>query len=244
MKTVLITGASRGIGRSAARLFAKRGWNVAINYNNSEDAAKLLTEEINSSSAGRAFAFRADVSDESQVQSMFNEAVDRFSKIDALVNNAGTASQQLLTDLTVNEWDRLFSINVRGAFLCSRAALGSMISRKRGKIINVSSVWGITGASCEVAYSASKAAIIGFTKALAKEVGPSGINVNCVAPGVVKTDMNAGLTKEDLEHLAEENALGRIGEPEEIAEAIYYLASEKSDFITGQVLCPDGGFVI
>ena len=185
------------------------------------------------------------MSDEAQVSAMFDAAEKAFGGVDVLVNNAGIApSQGVFQDMAPPKWDRVFAVNVRGAYLCARRALGHMLSRREGKIINLSSMWGQAGASCEVCYSAAKAAVIGMTKALAKELGPSGITVNCVAPGVVATNMNAHLSGQDLASLAEETPLGRIGTPQEVAAAIWFLASEQGSFFTGQVLCPNGGFVI
>lgn len=238
MKTVLITGASRGIGAASARLFKKHGYNVIINYNNSYDKAELLAKEIG------AIALKADVSDKSQVETMFSEIEKAYGGVDVLVNNAGISQIKLFSDITEDEWDKMFDVNIKGMFNCTKSALGYMIHNKSGKIINISSMWGITGASCEVHYSASKAAVIGFTKALAKELGPSGICVNCVAPGVVKTDMCKDLTSEDIEALKEETPLEKIGEPEDIAKTILFLAENSGDFITGQVISPNGGLVI
>lgn len=238
MKTVLITGASRGIGAASARLFKQHGYNVIINYNNSRAKAELLAKELG------ATAIKADVSDKTQVENMFSEIEKTFGGVDVLVNNAGISKIKLFSDITEDEWDRMFDVNVKGMFNCTQAVLGYMIHNKCGKIINISSMWGITGASCEVHYSASKAAVIGFTKALAKELGPSGICVNCVAPGVVKTDMCKDLTNEDIDVLKEETPLERIGEPEDIAKTILFLAENSGDFITGQVISPNGGLVI
>lgn len=238
MKTVLITGASRGIGAATAALFKQHGYNVIINYNNSYDKAELLAKEIG------AIALKADVSDKSQVEAMFSEIKKTFGGVDVLVNNAGIAQIKLFSDITEEEWDKMFDTNVKGMFNCTKAALSHMIHQKNGKIINISSMWGITGASCEVHYSASKAAVIGFTKALAKELGPSGICVNCVAPGVIKTDMCKDLTDEDIDALKEETPLEKIGEPSDIAKTILFLADSSGDFITGQVISPNGGLVI
>ena len=238
MKTVLITGATRGIGEATARLFKEKGYRICINYQKSKKKAEMLEKELD------AYAFCADVSKKNEVDEMFSEINERFGGVDVLVNNAGIAQFKLFSDITEDEWDRMFDINVKGMFNCTQAALPYMIHNKCGKIINVSSMWGITGASCEVHYSASKAAVIGFTKALAKELGPSGICVNCVAPGVIKTDMCAGLSDEDMDVLADETPIGRIGTPEDVAKAIMFLATDDSDFITGQVISPNGGFVI
>ena len=237
-KTVIITGASRGIGAQTAREFAKSGYNVVINYFKSEKEAFSLAEETG------GVALSADVSDETQAQALVKAATDKFGRVDVLVNNAGIAKQQLFTDTTAEEWDRMFAVNVTGAFNCSKAVLDRMITEHSGCIINISSMWGQTGGSCEVAYSASKAAVIGMTKALAKEVGPAGIRVNCVAPGVIKTDMLNCFTQEDMQALREETPLGMIGEPIDVAKVVLFLASEEARFITGQVIAPNGGMVI
>jgi 3-oxoacyl-[acyl-carrier protein] reductase len=240
MKTALITGASGGIGRATAKLFAKNGVNVILNYFKNSASALSLEREINAAAGGRALAVGADVRSEADVRRMFGRAAGAFLQVDVLVNNAGAAWQGLLTDMSLSQWDDLFATNVRGAFLCSREALPAMVSAKKGSIINVSSIWGIAGASCEVCYSAAKAALIGFTKALAREAGPSGVRVNCVAPGLVDTDMNACLSQQDIDGFNSGCPLGRGGSPEDIARAVYYLASDGAGFITGQVLSPNG----
>lgn len=242
-RTVLITGASRGIGRATAVVFAKNGFNVAVNYCRSEDKANALIDELKGYGV-KAAAYRADVSDKSAVTEMFRRAEAELDKISVLVNNAGIAEQALFSDITEEMWDRMFDVNVKGAYNCAQEALSSMIHEKYGRIVNVSSMWGISGASCEVHYSASKAALIGFTKALAKEVGLSGITVNCIAPGVIETDMNAALSEEAMNVLKEDTPLNRIGAPKDAAEAIFFLSSDKSGFITGQVLSVDGGFIV
>ncbi len=242
-QTVLITGASRGIGRAAAVAFARNGYNVAVNYCKSKEKAAALADELNSYGVMTA-AYQADVSEKTEVEEMFRKAEQELGKISALVNNAGIAEQILFSDITEEKWDRMFAVNVKGAYNCTQAVLPSMIHEKYGRIINVSSMWGISGASCEVHYSASKAALIGFTKALAKEVGLSGITVNCVAPGVIGTDMNAAISGEILEELKENTPLNRIGTSEDVAEAILFLASDKASFITGQTLSVDGGFIL
>ena len=175
---------------------------------------------------------------------MVDKINSRFGGVDVLVNNAAVAQIKLFSDITSDDWDNIFNVNVKGMFNCTKAVLPYMIHQKHGKIVNISSIWGITGASCEVHYSASKAAVIGLTKALAKELGPSGIQVNCVAPGVVNTDMNAELSKEDIEQIADETPLGVIGNASDIANTVCFLASDKADFITGQVISPNGGLVI
>lgn len=233
MRNVLITGASRGIGAETARLFASKGDNVVINYNNSEAEAKKIASEIG------ATALRADVSNPDEVKKMFEAA----GEIDVLVNNAGISGFYMLDAMSDDDWKKMIDTNLSSAFYCSRAVLPRMISKKRGAIINVSSMWGINGAACEVAYSAAKAGLIGMTKALAKEVGPSGIRVNCVAPGIVDTDMNKEIDDKTLAELREETPLCRIGKPTDIAKAIYFLADEES-FITGHILNVSGGFVV
>lgn len=242
-QTVLVTGASRGIGHDIARLFASRGHKVAINYNTNRSAAEGLLEELQKAGCS-AIIVHADVSKTEQVNHMINFVNQSYGDIDILINNAGVAKQQLFTDITAEEWDRMFEVNVKGMFLCAKGVLPAMIRKQRGKIINISSIWGITGASCEVLYSSTKSAVIGMTRALAKELGPSNIQVNCVAPGVIDTDMNSGLDESALEELKEQTPLGVIGKGIDIAEAVYFLASEKSDFITGQVISPNGGLLI
>ena len=242
-KTVLITGASMGIGKATAITLAKCGMNVILNYCNHRKEAEETANQINKNGL-QAVAIQADVSNNIQVINMVNQACEIFGSIDALVNNAGIAQQKLFTDISEKEWDEMFAINVKGAYNCCQAVLPNMIHNKSGKIINLSSIWGLVGASCEVHYSAAKAAIIGFTKALAKEVGPSGIQVNCVAPGVIKTKMLADFSDEDLKNLSNETPLCKLGTPQDVANVIKFLISDESDFITGQVISPNGGFVI
>lgn len=243
-KTVLITGAARGIGRAAAIKFAQAGYNVAVNFFHSSREAKELVETLSANSTGKIMAFRADVSDLVQIEKMVRDIGRRIGEIDVLINNAGIAQQKLFTDITSSEWSRMFSVNTDGVFYTCRTVLPQMIARHTGKIINVSSVWGMVGASCEVHYSAAKAAVIGLSKALAKEVAPSGVQVNCVCPGVIKTDMLAGLDAQTLDQLAQDTPAGRLGTPDDIASLLLFLASDHSDFITGQVISPNGGFII
>lgn len=242
-KTVLITGASRGIGRSTAISFASKGYQVALNYYADTDSAEK-TAEIVRSFGVFAQTFRADVSKPEAVNQMVQEVTELFGRIDVLVCNAGIAQQRLFQDITEQEWDRMIGVHLSGTFHCCRAVLPQMIHRKEGRIITVSSMWGITGGACEVHYSAAKAGIIGLTKALAKEVGPSGITVNCVAPGVIETDMCVDYDEQTKQALREESPLGRLGTPQDVADAICFLASDQAGFITGQILSPNGGIVI
>lgn len=238
MKTALITGGSRGIGAACARRLAAEGYRVAINYNQSCRQAEALAEELG------GIAVQADVADPEQVKTMVDTVLDKFCQLDILVCNAGVSHIGLLSDMTDEEWRRLFAVNVDGMFYCCRAAIPHFVHRKCGRIVTVSSMWGQVGASCEAAYSASKAAVIGLTRALAKELGPSGISVNCVAPGVIDTEMNRELSVQDLDALREETPLGQIGTAEQVADAVWFMCGGQSDFITGQVLGVNGGLVV
>ncbi len=243
LKTALVTGASRGIGRETARLLARRGYQVVVHYNESQEAARALLAELRAEGLCASLA-RADVSDPAQVARMADEVLSVYHRVDVLVNNAGVARQQLFTDVSDADWARMVGVNLSGPFYVTRAFLPGMISRRSGSVVFVSSMWGQVGASCEVCYSALKAGLIGMTKALAKEAGPSGVRVNCVAPGVIDTDMNRMLGEETLRALAEETPLGRLGTPQDVARAIAYLAGEDAAFVTGQVLGVSGGFVV
>lgn len=242
-ETVIVTGASRGIGKACALAFGKSGVNVIINYTRSKEKAEEVCDEI-SKLGGRALPFCADVADRKAVDEMIAFAHSNFGSISILVNNAGIAEQIMFCDITEEKWDRMFNVDVKGVYNCIQAALPDMIHNKSGRIINISSMWGITGASCEVHYSAAKAAVIGMTKALAKELGPSGITVNAIAPGVISTEMNGNISEEIMSELKEETPIGRIGTPEDIAETALFLASPKASFITGEVISVNGGFVI
>lgn len=242
MPTVLITGASRGIGRAAAFVFARDAWCVGVNYCKSEREALDVVKAIEDI-GGLACALRGDVRSRSDCQAMAQTMEERFGPLDALVNNAGISLPGLFADASDADWQRTLDVNLTGARNMAAVILPGMISRKRGAIVNVSSIWGQCGASCEAPYSAAKAGLIGLTKALARELGPSNIRVNCVAPGVIQTDMNAGLSQADLDALAGATPLCRIGGPEEVAQAILFLAGPKASFITGQVLGVDGGYV-
>lgn len=241
--TVIITGASGGIGSAASILFAEKGWNVVMNYYRSAESAKLLAASL-SERGYSVVPYYADITDRSFVERMIYDTENRFGKIDALVNNAGIAQQKLFTDITDKDFDNMVSVNLKGTFLCSQAVLPGMIHYKSGKIVNISSVWGVVGGACEVHYSAAKAAVIGLTKALAKEVAPSGIQVNCIAPGLIETRMNNNIPADELSNFVDEIPLGRMGDPNEVAELIYFLCSENSDYITGQVISQDGGIAI
>ena len=237
-KTALITGASRGIGRECAKLFAQAGYNVAAVYNKSEEAALSLKEETGCG------IYKCDVSDCKAAHETVEAVFRHFGSIDVLINNAAIAQQALFSDITEEMWDNMFDTNVKSVYNFTHGVLPHMIHEKYGRIINISSMWGQVGASCEVAYSAAKAGVIGLTRALAKELGPSGITVNCVAPGVIDTEMNRQLSQETKAALAEETPLERLGTPEDVAQAIWFLASPAGDFFTGQVLSPNGGYLI
>ena len=238
MKVVLVTGGSRGIGAAVCRKFAAEGYLVAVNYEKNREKAEALAQEIGGA------AFCADVSDEKAVDEMFTAIEKKWGTVDALVNNAGISVTGLFQDCDEETWRRLFAVNVGGVFHCTKRALDGMLREQSGAIVNLSSIWGVTGGSCESHYSATKAAIIGYTKALAKELGPSHIRVNAIAPGAVDTEMNGHMTSEDWEAFLEETPLGTVGKPEEIAEAVFFLASEKASYITGAVLNVNGGSVI
>ena len=239
--TVLVTGSSRGIGAGIARRFAEEGHRVAIHYREREKEARALYDALLAAGCS-VMLVQGDITEEAQANRIARQVRERFGFVDVLVNNAGIAlPTQLVTDTQLSDWHRVMDANVTGMFLVSNAVLGEMVSQKRGTIVNISSMWGVTGGSCEVAYSASKAAVIGYTKALAKEVAPCGIRVNCVSPGFVLTDMTRGFDESVITCICEETPLLRAGLPSDIASAVYFLASEEASFITGQVLSVDGG---
>lgn len=241
---VIVTGASRGIGAAIALEFGRRGWTVFVNYKSSEERAEAVCRQIEAL-GGEAWPMQYDVSDPDEARLLIRNAVALRGRPDALVCNAGIAlPQMLLTDVTNDQWRQLFAADVDGVFYPVREALPYFVRAKKGSIITISSMWGQVGGSCEVAYSAAKGAVIAFTKALAKEVGPSGIRVNCVCPGVIQTEMNAHLSPEDMDALKEETPLMKLGTPEDIAKAVCFLASDDAGFITGQVLGVNGGTVI
>ena len=242
-KIAVITGASRGIGAAAARLLWRDGCRLVLGYHKNRALAEALAEEI-TAGGGEAVAFGADVSDYDEAAALIDCAVKTYGGLDILVNNAGISEIGLFTDMSPEAWRRMFAVNIDAVYNTCQAAVPIFVHQHSGSIVNVSSIWGVTGASCEVAYSASKAAVIGFTKALAKELGPSFIRVNCVAPGAIDTEMNAHLTGEEVKMLEDEIPLGRMGTPEEAAEAIAFLAGDRASYVTGQVLGPNGGIVI
>ncbi|MGN1095154.1 MAG: elongation factor P 5-aminopentanone reductase [Eubacteriales bacterium] len=242
-KSVVITGASRGIGRACALMFARQGYDVLIGYNKNEAAAgQTLAAVLECGVKGAMFS--ADISSAAGSRRLISKAMYEFGGIDVLVNNAGIARVSLMTDVSEEDFSELFSTNVGGVYFTSQAVIPEMINAGGGKIINISSMWGQVGASCETLYSATKAAIIGLTKAMAKELAPSHINVNCVAPGVIDTDMNSCYDENTMDDLKAKTPLSRLGTPEDIAHAVCFLASDDADFITGEVLSVNGGFVI
>ena len=239
----LVTGASGGIGAAIALTLAREGYAIAVHCYRNEQKAQAIRDEI-LSMGGQAEVFVCDITDADAVDFMVNEICRTLGCVTVLVNNAGIAQQKLFTDLSVDEWQHMMAVHVDGAFYACRAVLPDMIRAHSGSIVNISSMWGQTGGSCEVHYSTAKAALIGLTKALAKEVGPAGIRVNCVAPGVIRTEMLAELSRETLNDLEEETPLCRLGTPEDVAAAVAFLVSDGAGFITGQVLAPNGGIVI
>ena len=243
MKYALITGASGGIGSATARAFAQAGYGVAIHAHRNVDKLHALSQELSALSVP-VLEVCADLSDPVQAKTMVDNVLEKFCQLDILICCSGLSHVGLVTDIDPQQWKTLFGVNVDGMHYCCQAVLPHMVHRKEGCILTVSSMWGQIGASCEVAYSATKGAVIAYTKALAQEVGPSNIRVNCIAPGVIATEMNAHLSPEDMAALAEETPLGRIGTPEECASCALFLASDGASFVTGQVLAPNGGMVI
>lgn len=245
MKKALVTGGSGGIGSAICDALAKCGCAIAVHYYHGEKQANELADALHEKYHVETCTVQANVADADSVRAMFDALDNRFGAIDVLVNNAGIAQQKLFTDITDKDWKHMVGVNLDGVFYCSREALRRhLLPAHKGVILNISSMWGQAGASCEVHYSAAKAGVIGLTKALAKEVGLSGVRVNCIAPGVVMTDMMKGFDVHTLASLREETPLNILGTPEDIAEAAAFLCSDKAGFITGQVLGVNGGFVI
>jgi len=243
MKTVLVTGASKGIGKAVALKFASEGYNIVLNYNNSEEQAIELSKEIEAKGV-KCLIVKADVSKDAEVHKMVDTAIRTFGSIDVLVNNAGVSLYKLFQQTSNNEIEHVFGINTFGVINTTKAVVPSMISAKCGKIINISSIWGKVGASMETIYSASKGAVISLTLALAKELAPSGICVNCVCPGVIETDMLNNLNNDEKNELKEATPLNRLGTTKDVANMVYFLASDNADFVTGQVITVDGGFTL
>ncbi|MBR6603228.1 MAG: 3-oxoacyl-ACP reductase FabG [Clostridia bacterium] len=237
-RKIIITGGSRGIGAAMVKKFALEGDKVAFIYKSCHEEANKLTEELG------AMGICADIGSASECKRAASLAIEKLGGVDVLINNAGIASFGLFTETADEDFEKMISVNLSAPFYLSRECAKEMIKKQSGRIINVGSMWGITGASCEVPYSAAKAGIIGMTKAMAKELGPSSINVNCICPGVIETDMNAHLSEADLKALADETPLCRIGKPDEVAELALFLASNEAAFITGQIISVDGGFAI
>ena len=239
MKTVIVTGGSRGLGKAIVEKFASNGYNVILNYNKSIEAAKKVEQEYDN-----VRVFKADVTNRKEVQAMIEFTNNTFGTVDVLINNAGIGCTGLIQDISYEEWQNVFNVNINGVFNCTQLVLPQMLANHSGKIIKISSIWGMTGASCEVSYSASKAAVIGFTKALAKEVGPSGINVNAIAPGIIMTDMVSQYSLEEFDEIRAQIPLGEIGSTQDVANAVFFLASDEANYITGQILSPNGGWMI
>ena len=238
MKSVLITGGTRGIGRAMVELFSKKGYKVAFTYKSSDKAAAALSEQTG------AIAIKADSAVREEIENATALAIRELSGIDCLINNVGVSSFSLFTELEYDAWRECMAVNLDSVFLYSKAVIPGMISRGGGTVINISSMWGLVGSSCEVHYSTAKAALIGMTKALAKELGPSGIRVNAIAPGLIDTDMNSSLSGEDVAALVEDTPLMRIGTPEDVAKIAYFLATDSSAFVTGAVINASGGYVV
>lgn len=243
-KTVLVTGASGGIGEAICRAFAKEGYNAAVHYSSSEDKAKELCKELEERYGIKAVSFKADFTNDSEVKALAEKVSDTFGSVDILINNAGTAYQNLFQLADDKKIKEVFDINLMSTLALTKEILPLMIRKRWGRIINISSMWGISGASCEVHYSAAKSALIGFTKALAKEVGPSGITVNCVAPGFIDTKMNGNLDEDAVKEIVEATPVMRAGKGEDVAGLVNFLASDEAEFITGQVISVDGGYGI
>lgn len=241
MKTVIVTGGSRGIGKSIVKELAKENYNIVLNYNNSDEAAIKIQNELKEQGINIEI-FKADVSKREEVKALVQFTLDKFNNIDVLVNNAGIAQEKPFVDITDEDWDKMMKVNLNSVFYCTQEVLENMIHNKKGCIINISSIWGITGGSCEVHYSVAKAGIDGMTKALAKELAPSNIRVNSIAPGMIATDMSADYTEEEIREINNQIPLGRIGEGVDIAKCAKWLIED--NYTTGQIISPNGGWVI
>ena len=241
MKTAIITGASRGIGRATATLLAQNDYNVVINYNHSEDQAKALVDELTAQGLS-AVCYKADVSDEAQAEALVRFTLDRWGKVDLLVNNAGISTSGLLIDMPIEQINDTIAVNLTGTIVMTQKVAKGMLSNRSGNIVNISSIWGEIGGSCEAVYSATKGGVIAFSKAMAKELGYNGIRVNCIAPGIIDTDMNARLSTSDVQNIIDDIPCQRIGRAEDIAKAVLWLASDEASYINGQVLSINGGW--
>lgn len=241
MKTVIVTGGSRGIGAAIVKLLAKNGYQVVLNYNHSKELAEKIKEELSLENINIEI-FKADVSKREEVKKLIKFTLDKYKNIGVLINNAGIDQIKPFIDITDEDWNTMMQVNLNSVFYCTQEALPNMIHNKKGCIINISSIWGLTGGSCEVHYSVTKAGIDGMTKALAKELGPSNIRVNSIAPGAIMTDMNKDCTEEEIEEINEQIPLGKFGMPEDIAKCVYWLIEDS--YTTGQVISPNGGWVI
>lgn len=244
MKNVIITGASGGIGEAIAKIFAKKGWNLALHYNKGEEKILSLKADLQNSFDIKVVPLKADLSVNSEIEALCKNVLSELGSVDVLINNAGIAHQELFQLCSDEKAKEIFDVNIMSMMKLTKEILPSMIKNHSGRIINISSMWGICGASCEVHYSASKSAVIGFTKALSKEVGPSGITVNCVAPGFIDTKMNAHLDESSVREITESTPMLRAGKGEDVAYLCEFLASDKASFITGQVIAVDGGFSV
>ena len=241
MKTVIVTGGSRGIGAAIVKEMAKEKYNVVLNYNNSEEAAKQIQKELEEQGI-KIEIFKADVSKREEVKALVKYTLDKFNNIDVLINNAGIAQVKPFVDITDEDWNKMMQVNLNSVFYCTQEVLENMIHNKKGCIINISSIWGITGGSCEVHYSVTKAGIDGMTKALAKELGPSNIRVNSIAPGAIMTDINSDFTEEEIKEINNQIPLRKFGETIDIARCVKWLIED--NYTTGQVISPNGGWVI
>ena len=241
MKTVIVTGGSRGIGAAIVKELAEENYNIVLNYNKSEEAAKQIQKELKEKGINIEI-FKADVSKREEVKALVQFAIDKFNNIDVLINNAGIAQEKTFVDITDEDWNRMLQVNLNSVFYCTQEVLENMIHNKKGCIINISSIWGITGGSCEVHYSVAKAGIDGMTKALAKELAPSNIRVNSIAPGIIATDMCMDYTEEEIQEINSQIPLGKFGEGIDIAKCAKWLIED--NYTTGQVISPNGGWVI
>lgn len=240
-KTIIVTGASRGIGAAIVKMLAKEEYNIVLNYNKSEEIAKKMQEEF-TKQGKNVEIFKADVSKREEVKKLIEFTINKFKKIDVLINNAGISQTRLFTDITDEDWNNMLNVNLNSVFYMTQEVLPYMIHEKEGCIINISSIWGITGAACETHYSVTKAGVDAMTKSLAKELGPSNIRVNSIAPGIIDTDMNKYLSDEELVNIEEEIPLGKIGSPETIAKCVKWLIED--DYTTGQIIGINGGWNI